>query len=160
MMQCLMFFAVLISGTGIYIAMGVSDHEGKIKAAGYLAVTVLLLYYSSPLSVLAKVLTTRNSASLYWPLSVMCCVNGALWIAYGLAVGDAFIWAPNVAGAALGERILSSFAKLGHSLQIELSSELSSLALVVANRETRLSVECCPLGYHAPYESLGLVASV
>ncbi|GFH16846.1 bidirectional sugar transporter SWEET, partial [Haematococcus lacustris] len=69
---------------------------------GYQAVGVLLLYYSAPLSTLAEVLRTRSAASLHAPLSAMSCVNGSLWVAYGLAVGDAFIWAPNAVGAVFG----------------------------------------------------------
>ncbi len=51
---------------------------------GYQAVGVLLIFYSAPLSALAEVLRSRSSATLYWPLSVMSCVNGSLWVAYGL----------------------------------------------------------------------------
>jgi solute carrier family 50 protein (sugar transporter) len=47
-------------------------------------VGVLLIFYATPMSVVAKVVTTRSSASLYWPLAVMACVNGSLWVAYGL----------------------------------------------------------------------------
>ncbi len=63
---------------------------------------ILLIYYAAPLSVLAKVLSTKSSASLHWPLSVMSCVNGALWVSYGLAVDDVFIYGPNAVGATLG----------------------------------------------------------
>lgn len=70
--------------------------------SGYLAVFILLCYYSSPLSTLGTVLSTRSSASLYWPLSLMSCVNGSLWVAYGLAVSDGFILYPNLVGAVFG----------------------------------------------------------
>jgi solute carrier family 50 protein (sugar transporter) len=45
---------------------------------------------------------TRNSASLFWPLSVMNTINGCLWTAYGFAVKDAFIYAPNAVGTVCG----------------------------------------------------------
>jgi Sugar efflux transporter for intercellular exchange len=44
----------------------------------------------------------RDSASLHWPLAGMTVVNGLLWVFYGLAIGDAFIWVPNGIGAVLG----------------------------------------------------------
>ncbi|GAX74934.1 hypothetical protein CEUSTIGMA_g2380.t1 [Chlamydomonas eustigma] len=100
--RALICFLLVISSTCIYIALLVQDHADQVKMAGYLAVFILLIYYAAPLSVLAKVIQRRNSASLYWPLSVMSCVNGALWLAYGLAVSDLFVWGPNAVGAALG----------------------------------------------------------
>lgn len=69
---------------------------------GFITVFILLIFYGAPLSVLAEVLRTRNSVSLFWPLSVMAAVNGCLWMSYGLAVNDAFIWAPNAVGAFFG----------------------------------------------------------
>ncbi|KAJ9525303.1 sugar efflux transporter for intercellular exchange-domain-containing protein [Haematococcus lacustris] len=102
MLRALMFFATLISVTSVSICLWISDPAQQVQAAGYQAVGVLLLYYSAPLSTLAEVLRTRSAASLHAPLSAMSCVNGSLWVAYGLAVGDAFIWAPNAVGAVFG----------------------------------------------------------
>jgi solute carrier family 50 protein (sugar transporter) len=100
--RSLIFFLFVISSTCIYMALLVQDHADQVEMAGYLAVFILLIYYAAPLSVLAKVVLRRNSASLYWPLSVTSCVNGSLWVAYGMAVGDLFVWGPNAIGAALG----------------------------------------------------------
>jgi len=102
MLKAVMFFAAIISVTSLTINFFIADHADRATAAGYQAVGILLIYYAAPLSVIAEVLRTRSSARLYWPLSVMSCVNGSLWVAYGLAVGDAFIWAPNAVGAAFG----------------------------------------------------------
>jgi hypothetical protein len=59
-------------------------------------VFILLIFYSAPLSVLAEVLRTRSSASLYLPFAAMNVVNGLLWTTYGLALGDSFIYGPNL----------------------------------------------------------------
>lgn len=45
---------------------------------------------------LAEVLRTRSSASLYLPFAAMNVVNGLLWTTYGLALGDSFIYGPNL----------------------------------------------------------------
>jgi hypothetical protein len=59
-------------------------------------VFILLIFYSAPLSALAEVLRTRCSASLYLPFAAMNVVNGLLWTTYGLALGDSFIYGPNM----------------------------------------------------------------
>ncbi|KAL6753509.1 sugar efflux transporter for intercellular exchange-domain-containing protein [Haematococcus lacustris] len=98
----LLFFTALISSASIYICLYVTDHQGQVKAAGYQAVAVLLLYYAAPLSSLAEVLRSWSCISLHAPLSAMSCANGALWVTYGLAVQDPFVWGPNAVGAAFG----------------------------------------------------------
>lgn len=57
---------------------------------------ILLVFYSAPLSALAEVLRSRCSASLYLPFAAMNVVNGLLWTTYGLALGDSFIYGPNM----------------------------------------------------------------
>ncbi|KAF5837855.1 sugar efflux transporter for intercellular exchange-domain-containing protein [Dunaliella salina] len=84
------------------VALFVKDTALGANAIGYLAVGILLCYYSAPLSALAAVVQSRTSASLHAPLSLMSFINGALWVSYGLAVGDAFIWGPNGVGALFG----------------------------------------------------------
>lgn len=65
---------------------------------GLLANIITILYYGAPLSTARDVVRTRNSASLYRPTCVMNLLNGALWVAYGIAVGDYWIYIPNGAG--------------------------------------------------------------
>ncbi|KAF8068188.1 hypothetical protein HT031_001874 [Scenedesmus sp. PABB004] len=67
---------------------------------GSACVAILGVYYTAPLSSLAKVIATRDSSSLHWPLCAMNIINGMLWFAYGLALRDWFIGIPNGAGAA------------------------------------------------------------
>lgn len=100
-----LFFGGFLSAAGAAIAFsnGVSsDRASAARAWGFVSVSVLLVFYASPLSALARVLRSRNSAALQLPLAGMASANGALWSAYGLAVGDAFLWAPNVVGTLFG----------------------------------------------------------
>jgi solute carrier family 50 protein (sugar transporter) len=69
---------------------------------GFTSNAILILYYAAPLSTVVSVVKTRSSASLHVGLAFMMVLNGALWVGFGLATGDAFIWAPNAAGAATG----------------------------------------------------------
>lgn len=45
-----------------------------------------------------QVVRTRNSASIYRPTCIANLANAALWVAYGVAVSDPFIWVPNGVG--------------------------------------------------------------
>jgi solute carrier family 50 protein (sugar transporter) len=91
--------AALFSAIGA-ADMAVASPEASKTIWGSAAVSVLGLYYSAPLATLAKVVRERSSASLHWPMCLMNTVNGTLWFAYGLALRDWFICAPNGVGAA------------------------------------------------------------
>lgn len=62
---------------------------------GFTSNAILLIYYAAPLSTIFTVIKTRSSASLHLPLCIMNTINGVLWLIYGLALKDYFIWVPN-----------------------------------------------------------------
>lgn len=45
-----------------------------------------------------QVVRTRDSSSILRPTCFASLVNGALWVCYGAAVGDLFVWLPNGIG--------------------------------------------------------------
>ena len=57
--------------------------QTDLSCRGLLANAILLVFYASPLSTVAEVVSTRSSASLYAPLCAMNVVNGLLWVTYG-----------------------------------------------------------------------------
>ncbi|KAK9841134.1 hypothetical protein WJX74_000479 [Apatococcus lobatus] len=69
---------------------------------GFAAVILQVLYYAAPLSTFGEVISKKSSASLYPPGCFMNTVNSALWAVYGIAIGDTFVWSPNVIGVILG----------------------------------------------------------
>lgn len=73
-----------------------------MRCRGCLTVAILGIYYAAPLSVMLGVLRTRDSSTLLLPLAIMNTVNGTLWTAYGFAISDYFIMAPNAFGALCG----------------------------------------------------------
>lgn len=97
-----LFFGGVLAAAGAAISFSNLALEQAARAWGFVTVAILLVFYASPLSVLARVLRSRNSASLQLPFAGMNAINGLLWAAYGLAVKDAFVWAPNAAGAVFG----------------------------------------------------------
>lgn len=90
--------AALFSVVGV-VGMALASPSASKTLWGATSVGVLGLYYSAPLATLAKVIRERSSSSLHWPLCLMNAVNGTLWFAYGLALRDMFICAPNGVGA-------------------------------------------------------------
>lgn len=47
----------------------------------------------------AQVVRTRDSSSILRPTCFASLLNGALWVCYGAAVGDLYVWLPNGIGA-------------------------------------------------------------
>lgn len=98
----MMLFAVALSGVALSVAAMPMSKNEKTLLWGITANVVLLIYYSAPLTTVKEVLVSRSSASLYWPLCMMNVLNGLLWVGYGRATHNSFIWAPNAVGACLG----------------------------------------------------------
>ncbi|KAG7341724.1 sugar efflux transporter [Nitzschia inconspicua] len=73
-----------------------------ISIVGYVVNFNLVFFYGAPLSTIWTVLKQRNTASIHIPTMVTNTLNGSFWLAYGLAVSDAFIYVPNGLGGALG----------------------------------------------------------
>ncbi|KAH6564996.1 hypothetical protein BASA62_007589 [Batrachochytrium salamandrivorans] len=52
----------------------------------------------APLSGFYSVIKNKDASSIDPILAAASLVNGSLWSIYGLALGDAFIWSPNLLG--------------------------------------------------------------
>jgi len=101
-MLVMLFFAGLLALIGLIgVQVRLSVHNLQLLW-GFTSNAILLLYYGAPLSTVYTVISTQSAASLSWPLSVMQVINGSLWLGYGLAVSDPFIWVPNGIGACAG----------------------------------------------------------
>ena len=109
--KLLLAYAAVLGAAGYAAASGAFGSAQAVL--GLVANALLLLYYSSPLSVVANVVKKRNAAALFWPLSLTSLLNGALWTSYGRAVGDAYIWAPNLIGALLATLQLALIGAFG-----------------------------------------------
>jgi solute carrier family 50 (sugar transporter) len=69
---------------------------------GYMVNFNLVFFYGAPLSTIWTVLQQRHSTSIHRPTLITNTLNASFWLAYGLAVKDAFIFIPNGLGAVLG----------------------------------------------------------
>lgn len=102
MLYTVLFFTSILSVGGAVVNLSNMDPTTRNFVWGLITVGILLVYYGAPLTVLAEVVTSKSSSALYWPMSIMNTINGSLWVAYGLAVADRFIWMPNLLGAIFG----------------------------------------------------------
>ena len=55
---------------------------------------------------IVSVIKTKSAKSINLPLACAQCVNGLLWLGYGLAISDLFIWIPNAVGACTGALLI------------------------------------------------------
>lgn len=101
-MATIVFFSAVLSLLGAIGVMTRMPSTSLQLLWGFTSNAILLIYYAAPLSVLLSVINTRNAATLSWPLSIMQIINGSMWLGYGLAVQDPFIWVPNGIGACTG----------------------------------------------------------
>lgn len=69
---------------------------------GLFASGLFIVLSGSPLSSIKTVISTRDSSSILGTLTVAQVANTILWTAYGLAIKDRFVWAPNSVGLGLG----------------------------------------------------------
>ena len=94
-MATLCLWSYLVFG-GVAVAL-------RAQYIGYFASAIFMVLSASPLSTIRTVVATRNSVSIYTPLTLAQCANTLLWTIYGvMAAKDIFVYGPNGVGLALG----------------------------------------------------------
>jgi solute carrier family 50 protein (sugar transporter) len=68
---------------------------------GFISSAVCVTLYASPLTTVFTVLREWDASSLYLPMCLIATTCTLLWTVYGLAIGDGFVWGPNLAGLCL-----------------------------------------------------------
>ncbi|KAK9810081.1 hypothetical protein WJX72_004467 [[Myrmecia] bisecta] len=106
MTACVMAVAMYYSTIALITTQLDVPHETKATIWGTAGGVALIAYYSAPLTTLIKVIRRRDSSSLYPPLCIMNFVNMLLWINYGIAIHNPFIWVPECVGAVLSTTAL------------------------------------------------------
>ena len=86
----------------VWLAFSTAPPLARQAVLGNAAVGLCLVLFCSPLSTIATVLAQRDSSSIYLPLALAQVANSGLWTAYGAALRNCFVWAPNLAGLVLG----------------------------------------------------------
>lgn len=107
-LEGLLVFALFFWGTiGIVAATAFQSFpDPSVQAAslvGTIGCSCSIAYYAAPLAVMYKVIVTKDSSSIYFPLVCINLINALLWSAYGaIALQDINVWLPNGLGLILG----------------------------------------------------------
>lgn len=98
------FLAVVYS----YVAYE-TDKELAAKYVGLISCSVTILFFASPLFMLAHVLRIKSTESLPFPVIVASLIVSCQWFVYGCLIDDQFIQIPNFMGCILSAFQLSLF---------------------------------------------------
>lgn len=86
-----------------------SDRSLAAQRIGFLSCSLTILFFASPLTMLAYVIRMKSAESMPFPIivaSLICCCQ---WFAYGCILEDPFIQMPNFLGIVLSAFQLSLF---------------------------------------------------
>lgn len=99
---------ILVAGTAALLILWTclvfskADYEQRKFALGLYSTALCVVMFASPLSTAHEVVTTGNAASIYAPLTFAQCTNCFMWTVYGFAIGDVWVYGPNLTGFILG----------------------------------------------------------
>lgn len=121
-MQIVSIWVIILSTTSL---IPVSNEEMKFIVG--VAVNInLIFFYAAPLSTIAMVIRTRNSASIHFWTMAMNTSNAFFWCVYSLAIQDYYILIPNGLGFLFGLIQVALYQCFPRSDALEVSeSELS-----------------------------------
>ncbi|NXY11352.1 SWET1 protein, partial [Pteruthius melanotis] len=96
LLQVLLLLAVVVTGYGYFTIM--VDTGTCLTQLGLFCSVFTITMYLSPLADLAKVVRSKSTRCLSFPLTVTTFVASSSWTLYGLQLHDPYITVPNVPG--------------------------------------------------------------
>ncbi|NXX77677.1 SWET1 protein, partial [Urocolius indicus] len=96
-LRSLLLLLVLVIGYG-YFTLLVGDSRTQLTQLGLFCSIFTITMYLSPLVDLAKVLRSRSTRCLSFPLTLSTFLASTSWTLYGLQLRDPYITVPNVPG--------------------------------------------------------------
>ncbi|XP_009080437.1 PREDICTED: sugar transporter SWEET1, partial [Acanthisitta chloris] len=90
LLRCLLLLAVLVAGLS-YFTLLVGDMGTRLARLGLFCSTFTITMYLSPLADLAKLVRSKSTRCLSWPLTVATFVASSSWTLYGLQLHDLYI---------------------------------------------------------------------
>ncbi|XP_032060457.1 sugar transporter SWEET1 [Aythya fuligula] len=97
LLKVLMVLALLAAAYG-YFTCYVTDEDTRRSHLGLFCSTFTIVMYASPLADLNKVIRSRSTRCLSFPLTVTTFLASSSWTLYGLWLEDLYIMVPNVPG--------------------------------------------------------------
>ncbi|NWW26007.1 SWET1 protein, partial [Falcunculus frontatus] len=96
LLQVLLLLAVVVTGYGYFTIM--VDTGTRLTHLGLFCSVFTITMYLSPLADLAKVVRSKSTRCLSFPLTVTTFVASSSWTLYGLQLHDPYITVPNMPG--------------------------------------------------------------
>ncbi|XP_041253184.1 sugar transporter SWEET1 isoform X1 [Onychostruthus taczanowskii] len=96
LLQVLLLLAVVVTGCGYFTIL--VDTGTRLTHLGLFCSVFTISMYLSPLADLAKVVRSKSTRCLSFPLTVTTLVASSSWTLYGLQLRDPYITVPNVPG--------------------------------------------------------------
>jgi solute carrier family 50 (sugar transporter) len=123
-LQIVSVWVIIISTTSL---IPVSKEEMKFIVG--ISVNVnLIFFYAAPLSTIATVIRTNNSASIHFWTMAMNTANAFFWCVYSLAIQDYYILIPNGLGFLFGLLQVALYQCFPRSEVIEASDSVTELS--------------------------------
>ncbi|NXG45555.1 SWET1 protein, partial [Psilopogon haemacephalus] len=97
LLRSLLLLAVLAAGYG-YFTLLIADTGTRLARLGLFCSIFTISMYLSPLADLAKIVQSRSTRCLSFPLTVTTFLASTSWTLYGLQLHDPYITIPNVPG--------------------------------------------------------------
>ncbi|GAB0200858.1 sugar transporter SWEET1 isoform X1 [Grus americana] len=97
LLQTLLLLAVLTAGYG-YFTLLTADAQMRLASLGLFCSVFTISMYLSPLADLAKIVRSKSTRCLSFPLTVTTFLASTSWTLYGLQLNDLYIMVPNVPG--------------------------------------------------------------
>ncbi|XP_059001778.1 sugar transporter SWEET1 isoform X2 [Mustela lutreola] len=97
LLQTATLLGVLLLGFG-YFWLLVPKLEARLRQLGLFCSIFTISMYLSPLADLAKIIQTRSTQRLSFPLTIATLLTSASWTLYGFRLGDPYIMVPNLPG--------------------------------------------------------------
>nr|XP_047905090.1 sugar transporter SWEET1 [Anser cygnoides] len=97
LLKVLGLLALLAAGYGFFTCL-TPDEDTRQSYLGLFCSTFTIAMYVSPLADLAKVIRSRSTRCLSFPLTVTTFLASSSWTLYGLQLSDLYIMVPNVPG--------------------------------------------------------------
>ncbi|CAJ1963374.1 unnamed protein product [Sphenostylis stenocarpa] len=103
-------FDVIIFAAAVVTTLLALHGDARSGAVGIMGAGLNIVMYSSPLSVMKTVVTTKSVEYMPFLLSFFFFLNGGVWLLYAILVRDVILGVPNGTGFILGGMQLGLYA--------------------------------------------------
>lgn len=100
--QILVFNTLFIGIMTAIAFLAMKDDNSAAILLGTVNTLFLVAFYTSPLRNIITVIRTKDASPLLYSLSLMTAINGTVWVIYGFATLNVFVYIPNIFAASFG----------------------------------------------------------